>query len=65
MKIDKTLKEWKQRAGLTSSEIAKLMNVSQPVVSRLEKNANKATIKSLKRYATVCKIKDPVINLND
>ena len=30
-----------------------------------EKNANKATIKSLKRYATVCKIKDPVINLND
>ena len=25
MKIDKTLKEWKQSAGLTSSEIAKLM----------------------------------------
>lgn len=44
----------KSKSGLTSTEIAARMGVSQPAVSRLERNASSASLSTLQRYATAC-----------
>ncbi|GAB7205223.1 hypothetical protein OS21_17130 [Dickeya oryzae] len=46
--------EMKSRSGLTSTEIAARMGVSQPAVSRLERNVSSASISTLQRYAAAC-----------
>ena len=46
--------EMKKRAGLTSTEIAARMGVSQPAVSRLERNVSSASLTTLQRYAAAC-----------
>ena len=43
--------EMKSKSGLTSTEIAARMGVSQPAVSRLERNVSSASISTLQRYA--------------
>lgn len=48
------LKELRQKAGLTVYQVAERMGVSQPAVSRLEKNASRATFSTLQRYAQAC-----------
>ncbi len=48
------LKEMRERAGLSVSEVAHRMGVSQPLVSRLEKNASRASFLTLQRYAMAC-----------
>lgn len=48
------LKELRQKAGLTVYQVAARMGVSQPAVSRLEKNASRATFSTLQRYAQAC-----------
>ncbi|NBI13837.1 helix-turn-helix domain-containing protein [[Haemophilus] felis] len=48
------LKELRQKAGLTVYQVAERMGVSQPAVSRLEKNASRATFRTLQRYAQAC-----------
>ena len=46
--------EMKKRAGLTSTEIAARMGVSQPAVSRLERNVSSVSLTTLQRYAAAC-----------
>ena len=46
--------EMKSKSGLTSTEIAARMGVSQPAVSRLERNASNASLSTLQRYAAAC-----------
>ncbi|MBA0160545.1 helix-turn-helix domain-containing protein [Pectobacterium versatile] len=46
--------EMKSKSGLTSTEIAARMGVSQPAVSRLERNVSSASISTLQRYAAAC-----------
>ncbi|MGF6193150.1 helix-turn-helix domain-containing protein [Serratia sp. 2723] len=46
--------EMKSKSGLTSTEIAVRMGVSQPAVSRLERNVSNASLSTLRRYAEAC-----------
>ncbi|UEM39825.1 helix-turn-helix domain-containing protein [Pectobacterium aquaticum] len=46
--------EMKSKSGLTSTDIAARMGVSQPAVSRLERNVSSASISTLQRYAAAC-----------
>ncbi|MCW9715006.1 helix-turn-helix domain-containing protein [Avibacterium volantium] len=48
------LKSLRQQAGLTVSQVAERMGVSQPAVSKLEKNASRASVMTLQRYAQAC-----------
>ncbi|KAE9533329.1 helix-turn-helix domain-containing protein [Ursidibacter arcticus] len=44
----------RSKAGLNISQVAERMGISQPAVSKLERNADKATLSSLIRYAQAC-----------
>ncbi|OOF42493.1 transcriptional regulator [Rodentibacter rarus] len=48
------LQEMRARAGLTVSQVAERMGVTQPAVSKLEKNASRASFLTLQRYAQAC-----------
>lgn len=48
------LKSLRQQAGLTVSQVAERMGVSQPAISKLEKNASRASVMTLQRYAQAC-----------
>ena len=48
------LQQMRGRAGLTISQVAERMGVSQPAVSKLEKNASRASFQTLQRYAQAC-----------
>lgn len=50
------LASWRRAAGLTSSQIAGKMGVARSTVSRLEKNAGKAQLDTICRYADACGI---------
>lgn len=52
--VQSLLYEMRNKAGLNISQVAERMGVSQPTVSKLERNANKATLASLLRYAQAC-----------
>ena len=49
--LQSLLKEMRTRAGLTVSQVAEKMGVTQPAVSKLEKNASRASFLTLQRYA--------------
>ncbi|WP_411705491.1 helix-turn-helix domain-containing protein [Edaphovirga cremea] len=48
------LQAMKARAGINSTQVAERLGISQPAVSRLEKNPTKASITTLERYAAAC-----------
>lgn len=48
------LLDMKEKAGITSTELAKRMGISQPEVSRLERNAIRSSIARLEKYAQAC-----------
>ena len=52
--LQSLLKEMRTRAGLTVSQVAEKMGVTQPAVSKLEKNASRASFLTLQRYAQAC-----------
>ncbi|WP_303818652.1 helix-turn-helix domain-containing protein [Actinobacillus minor] len=52
--VQSLLYEMRNKAGLNISQVAERMGVSQPAVSKLERNANKASLSSLLRYAQAC-----------
>lgn len=49
-------RELKSKSGLASTEMTARMGVSQPTVSRLERNVSSVSLSTLKRYATACGI---------
>lgn len=48
------LTEMKGRAGLNSKQVAERMGVTPPAIYKLEKNASRASITTLERYAAAC-----------
>lgn len=52
--VQSLLYSMRSQAGLNLSQVAERMGISQPAVSRLERNADKATLSSLIRYAKAC-----------
>lgn len=52
--IQSLLYDMRNKAGLNISQVAEKMGVSQPAVSKLERNANKASIATILRYAQAC-----------
>ncbi|MFC0138942.1 helix-turn-helix domain-containing protein [Erwinia mallotivora] len=48
------LLQMRDRAGLNSTQVAERMGISQPAISKLERNAAKASISTLERYAAAC-----------
>lgn len=52
--LQSLLKELRQNSGLTVSQVAERMGVTQPAVSKLEKNASRASFVTLQRYAQAC-----------
>lgn len=62
-KIRAQLFEWRTSAGLTSSQIAERLGVSPSAISRTEKNAEKASVETLARYAAACGIEHPTLIL--
>lgn len=48
------LADLRRRAGINSTQVAERMGITQPAVSKLERNASKASISTLERYAAAC-----------
>ncbi|MCT1588450.1 helix-turn-helix domain-containing protein [Morganella morganii] len=62
-RIREQLLSWRNAAGLTSSQVATRLGITPAAVSRTERNAEKATVETLARYAAACGVKDPKIML--
>jgi len=52
--LQETLAAMRSRAGLTSTQVAQRMGITPPAVSKLERNAFKASLATLQRYAQAC-----------
>lgn len=52
--LQELLSNLRRKAGINSTQVAERMGITQPAVSRLEKNASKATVTTLERYAAAC-----------
>jgi len=52
--LQELLAELRRRAGINSTQVAERMGITQPAVSKLEKNASKASFTTLERYAAAC-----------
>lgn len=48
------LADMRRRAGINSTQVAERMGITQPAVSKLEKNASKASFSTLERYVAAC-----------
>ena len=52
--LQELLSDLRRRAGINSTQVAERMGITQPAVSKLEKNASKASVSTLERYAAAC-----------
>lgn len=52
--LHELLLNMKNKAGLNSTQVAERMGISQPAISKLERNAVRASIATLERYAIAC-----------
>lgn len=52
--LQELLADLRRRAGINSTQVAERMGITQPAVSRLERNASKASVSTLERYAAAC-----------
>lgn len=48
------LADMRHRAGINSTQVAERMGITQPAVSKLERNASKASVSTIERYAAAC-----------
>lgn len=48
------LLDLRRNAGINSTQVAERMGITQPAVSKLERNASKASVSTLERYAAAC-----------
>ncbi|GAA0337296.1 helix-turn-helix domain-containing protein [Morganella psychrotolerans] len=56
-RIREQLQSWRSSAVLTSSQVAARPGITPAAVSRTERNAEKATVETLARYAAACGVK--------
>ena len=54
MQVAKTLYDARHAANLTQAEVAEKMNVSRPIVARLERGRGNLTLDTISRYARAC-----------
>ncbi|MLW17697.1 XRE family transcriptional regulator [Salmonella enterica subsp. enterica] len=52
--LQELLADLRRKAGINSTQVAERMGITQPAVSKLEKNASKASVSTLERYAAAC-----------
>jgi predicted XRE-type DNA-binding protein len=52
--LQELLTDLRRRAGINSTQVAERMGITQPAVSKLERNASKASVSTLERYAAAC-----------
>ncbi|MDC9615495.1 helix-turn-helix transcriptional regulator [Xenorhabdus khoisanae] len=52
--LQELLADLRRRAGINSTQVAERMGITQPAVSKLERNASKASVSTLERYAAAC-----------
>lgn len=52
--VAKVLYDARHEAGLTQKEVAEKMNVSRPVVARLERGRGNLTLDTISKYARAC-----------
>ncbi|MFS1582909.1 MAG: helix-turn-helix domain-containing protein [Candidatus Arsenophonus phytopathogenicus] len=52
--LQELLINMRRQAGLNTTQVAERMGITQPGVTRLEKNASKASFTTLERYAAAC-----------
>jgi len=52
--LQELLADLRRRAGINSTQVSERMGITQPAVSKLEKNASKASVSTLERYAAAC-----------
>ncbi|EYU15464.1 helix-turn-helix transcriptional regulator [Photorhabdus laumondii] len=52
--LKELLLNMRNQAELNSTQVAERMGITQPAVSKLERNAGKASILTLERYAVAC-----------
>ncbi|MGQ6550955.1 helix-turn-helix transcriptional regulator (plasmid) [Serratia sp. JSRIV001] len=61
-RLQATLAEWRNVAGLTSAQVAKAMGVNASTVSRMENNVTKSSVETIARYAKACGIEHVTIS---
>lgn len=52
--LQELLANLRRKAGINSTQVAERIGITQPAVSKLEKNPSKASITTLERYAAAC-----------
>ena len=52
--LQELLTDLRHKAGINSTQVAERMGITQPAVSKLERNASKASVSTLERYAAAC-----------
>ncbi|WP_174891492.1 helix-turn-helix domain-containing protein [Candidatus Hamiltonella defensa] len=52
--LQELLADLRRKAGINSTQVAERMGITQPAVSKLEKNVSKASVSTLERYAAAC-----------
>lgn len=52
--LQELLTDLRRKAGINSTQVAERMGITQPAVSKLERNASKASVSTLERYAAAC-----------
>ena len=52
--LQELLADLRRRAGINSTQVAERLGITQPAVIKLEKNASKASVTTLERYAAAC-----------
>lgn len=65
MHLDELMEQWREESGLRQSEIARRMGISRQGLYKLQKNADKAGIRTLAKYAKACGVRKIVINLDE
>ncbi|RUT64146.1 transcriptional regulator [Morganella morganii] len=63
--LQELLADLRRRAGINSTQVAERMGITQPAVSKLEKNASKASVTTLERYAAACGASIKIVMCSD
>lgn len=59
--LQELLANMRRKAGINSTQVAERMGITQPAVSKLERNASKASLTTLQRYAAACGVSIKIV----